>query len=152
MALIPIRKREIERERGPLARLHNEVDDLFRGFLEDWELPIWGRSRWPAIDVAEKENEFLVKAEVPGCKADDIDISVHGNVLTISGEKKQETEEKEKGCCHMERSYGCFRRDFTLTSEVDPKKINATCKDGVLSITLPKSEETKPIKVKVKEQ
>lgn len=150
MALIPIRKRETERERGPLARLHNEVDDLFRGFFEDWELPVWGRSRWPAIDVAEKENEFVVKAEVPGCKAEDIDISVHGNVLTISGEKKHEQERKEQGYYHIERSYGSFRRDLNLPAEIDTANIEAECKDGVLTVTLPKTEAAKPVKVKVK--
>jgi len=150
MALLPVRRKE--RERGSLARFHDEVDDLFRGFFEDWELPAWGRGRWPAIDIAENENEFVVKGEVPGCKADDIDISVHGNMLTISGEKKVEEEKKEKGYYHVERSYGSFRRDLHLATEVDPDKIEATCKDGVLTITLPKSEKAKAVKVKVKGQ
>jgi HSP20 family protein len=150
MALLPVRRRE--GERGPLARLHNEMDDLFKGFFSDWDGPFWGRSRWPALDVAEDENEFVVKAEVPGCKAEDIDISVHGNMLTISGEKKQEKEEKVKNQYHVERSYGSFRRDLTLSSEVDPDKVDATCKDGVLSIKLPKTEKTKAVKIKVKEK
>jgi HSP20 family protein len=150
MALLPVRRRE--GERGPLARLHNEMDDLFKGFFSDWDGPLWGRSRWPALDVAEDENEFVVKAEVPGCKAEDIDISVHGNMLTISGEKKQEKEEKVKNQYHVERSYGSFRRDLTLSSEVDPDKVDATCKDGVLSIKLPKTEKTKAVKIKVKEK
>jgi len=110
MAALPVRKRE----RSTLARLHEEMDDLFRGFFQDWELPIWSRGRWPVVDIAETENEFVVKAEVPGCKAEDIDISVHGNMLTISGEKKAEEEKKEKGYYHVERSYGSFRRELTL--------------------------------------
>ena len=150
MALVPIRKRE--RGRGELARLHDEMDDLVRNFFEPWEMPFWGRGRWPAIDIAEKEDNIIVQAEVPGCKADDIDISVHGHTLTISGEKKQEEEKREKGYYHMERSFGSFRRDMDLASEVDPNKIDAVCKDGVLTLTLPKSETAKPIKVKVKEQ
>ena len=81
------------------------MDDLLRGFFQDWELPTWGRGRWPALDVAETENELVVKAEVPGCKAEDIDISVQGNTLTVSGEKKEEQEEKKKGYYHVERSY-----------------------------------------------
>jgi len=148
MALLPVRRKE--RERGSLARLHDEVDDLFRSSFEDWDWPVWSRGRWPAIDIAENENEFVVKAEVPGCEADDIDISVHGNTLTISGEKKAEEEKKEKGYYHIERSYGSFRRDFNLASDIDPEKIEATCKDGVLTITLPKSEKAKAVKVKVK--
>ena len=148
MALIPIRKRE--KEDGALARLHDEVDDLFRGFFDDWNLPGWGRSRWPALDIAEKDDEFIVKAEVPGCKAEDIDISVHGNILTISGEKKHEKEEKEKGYYHVERSYGSFRRDLNLPVEVDSTKIDAECKDGILLVKLPKAETAKPVKIKVK--
>jgi HSP20 family protein len=150
MALVPIRK--TEHGRGELARLHDEMDDLLRGFFEPWEMPLWGRGRWPAIDIAEKDDKFLVKAEVPGCKADDIDISVHGNMLTISGEKKQEEESREKGCYHVERSYGSFRRDLNLPSDIDPDKVEAVCKDGILTLTLPKTERAKPIKVKVKEQ
>ena len=149
MALVPVRKRE--RDRGELTRLHNEMDDLFHGFFRDSDWPVWGRAPLPAIDIAEKDNEYVVKAEVPGCKVDDIDISVHGNILTISGEKKQEEEKKEKGYYHVERSYGSFRRDLNLVSEVDPAKIEAICKDGVLTITVPKSEKAKPVKVKVKE-
>jgi len=150
MALVPVRK--AERGRGELARLHEEMDNLIGGFFGDLDWPVWGRSRWPAIDIAEKDNEFLVKAEVPGCKADDIDISVHGNTLTISGEKKQQEEKQERGYYHIERSYGSFRRDLNLAGEVDPAKIEAACKDGVLTVTVPKSEKAKPIKVKVKGQ
>jgi HSP20 family protein len=148
MALVPIRKRE--GDRGALAHLHAEMDDLFRNFFNDWEFPIHGRSRWPALDIAESENEFVVKADVPGCKADDIDISVHGNTLTITGEKKQEEERKEKGYYHMERSYGSFRRDLNLAADIDTEKIQAACKEGVLTITLPKAATSKPVKVKVK--
>ena len=150
MALLPVKRKE--GGRGSLSRLHDEMDDLFRGFFSDSDWPVWSGSRWPAIDIAEKDNEFVVKAEVPGCKADDIDISVHGNMLTISGEKKQEKEEKEKGYFHVERSYGSFRRDMNLGSEIDSSKINAACKDGVLTLTVPKTEKSKAVKIKVKEQ
>jgi HSP20 family protein len=149
MALVPARRRE--QGRSELTRLHRDMDDLVRGFFEDWDMPFFARSHWPALDIAEEENQFLVKAEVPGCKAEDIDISVHGNTLTISGEKKHEEEKKEKGYYHVERSYGSFRRDLNLASEVDPAKIEAMCKDGVLTITVPKTEKAKPVKVKVKE-
>lgn len=150
MALLPTKRKESQN--SSLARLHDEVDDLFKGFFGDWDWPKWSRERWPALDIAENENEFMVKAEVPGCKVEDIDISVHGNVLTISGEKKQEKEEKGKGYYHIERSYGSFRRDLNLASDVDSGKIEATCKDGVLSVKLPKTEKSKAVKIKVKEQ
>ena len=137
--------------RGELARLHNDMDELFDSFFSGLDKPFSGYKAWPALDIAEKESEFVVKAEVPGCKAEDINISVHGSTLTIRGEKKQETEEKEKGYYHVERSYGSFRRDLNLGADIDPKKIEAECKNGVLTITLPKAETAKAVKIKVRE-
>lgn len=148
MALVPWEKRH----RGELARLHDEMDDLFRGFFGGWETPLTGHRFYPAVDVTENENDIVVKAEVPGCKADDIDISVHGNTLTVSGEKKAEQEKREKGYYHLERSCGSFRRDLTLPTDVDPTKVDAACKEGVLTITLPKAERAKAVKVKIKGQ
>ena len=117
-------------------------------FFGGW--PSYEHKLWPTVDVSENEDAIVVKAEVPGCKAEDIDISVHGNTTTISGEKKRQEEKKEKGYYHIERSYGSFRRSLHLATEVDPEKIEATCKDGILTITLPKSEKAKAVKVKVK--
>jgi HSP20 family protein len=139
-----------QRNRGDLARLHGEMDDLFDSFFRGLDRPFSGYKAWPAIDVADEENAIVVRAEVPGCKADDIDISVHGNVLTISGEKKLSEEKKEKGYYHVESSYGSFRREITLPAEVDQSKVDATYKDGVLSVTLPKAEKAKAVKVKIK--
>jgi HSP20 family protein len=147
MALVKARREG----RDDLARLHRDMDDLFGSFFGDWPV-LSQRSIWPAIDIADGENEIVVKAEVPGCKAEDIDISVYGNTLTLSGEKKAEEEKKEKGYYHLERSYGSFRRDIALPNDVDTSKVDASCKDGVLTITLPKSEKAKAVKVKVKGQ
>lgn len=146
MALVPVNKRN----RNDLSRLHSDMDDLFDSFFRGLDRPFGGYKAWPAIDIAEQDDAILVKAEVPGCKADDIDISVHGSTLTISGEKKFSEEKKENGYYHIESSYGSFRRDLTLPADVDPARIDATCKDGVLSITLPKAEEAKATKIKVK--
>jgi len=146
MTLVPFNKRS----RNGLARLHSEMDDLFDGFFRGLDRPFAGYKAWPAIDVAEEEDAIVVKAEVPGCKAEDIDISVYGNTLTISGEKKLSEEKKGKGYYHVESTYGNFRRELTLPTDVDQDKINAECKDGVLSITLPKAAKAKTIKVKVK--
>ena len=146
MALVHLNKKN----RNGLARLHNEMDDLFDGFFRGLDRPFAGYKAWPAIDVAEEENAIVVRAEVPGCKADDIDISVYGNTLTISGEKKFEEEKKEKGYYHIESTYGSFRRELTLPTDVDPNKVEAACKDGVLSIKLPKAASAKAVKVKVK--
>ena len=136
--------------RNDLSRLHGEMDDLFDSFFRGLDRPFSGYKAWPAIDVAEEEDAIVVRAEVPGCKADDIDISVHGNVLTISGEKKLSEEKKEKGYYHVESTYGSFRREVTLPTDVNQSKVDASYKDGVLSITLPKAEKAKSIKVKIK--
>ena len=148
MALLPVKKREPVR--SELTRLHDEMDDLISNFFGSWDTPLLRTGRWPALDVAENDNEYTIKAEVPGCKPEDIDISVHGSTLTITGEKKQEEEKKEKGYYHIERSYGSFRRDLNLGSEVEAAKIDATCKNGILTVKLPKSERAKPTKIKVK--
>lgn len=146
MALLPT----LRRHGDGLSRLHSEMDDLFDSFFRRMDRPFSGYDVWPAIDVAEEEDSIVVRAEVPGCKADDVDISVYGNKLTISGQKKLEDEKREKGYYHVESSYGSFRRELTLPTEVDQDKIEAVCKDGVLSLTMPKAAKTKAIKVKVK--
>ena len=146
MALVPFGRTS----RNGLARLHNEMDDLFDSFFRGLDKPFAGYKAWPAIDVAEQDEAIVVRAEVPGCKAEDIEISVHGNVLTISGEKKAEQEQKEKGYYYVESTYGSFRRELNLPTDVDPGKIEAVCKEGVLSVTLPKAAKAKAIKVKVK--
>ena len=146
MALVPISRRH----GNGLSRLHCEMDDLFDGFFRGLDRPYSGYKVWPAIDVAEEKDSIVVRAEVPGCKADDIEISVYGNKLTISGEKKLDEEKKEKGYYHVESSYGSFRRELTLATEVNQEKIDAECKDGVLTVTLPKAAKARTIKVKVK--
>ena len=146
MALVPW----TNRNRNELARLHDEIDSLFDGFFRGLGRPFTGYKAWPAIDVAEKDDAIVVRAEVPGCQPEDIDISVYGNTVTISGEKKEGKEEKEKGYYHLESSYGTFRREINLPTDVDETKIEAVCKNGVLSVTLPKAEKTKAVKVKVK--
>ena len=146
MTLIPYTKRN----GNSLSTLHNEMDDLFDSFFRGLDKPFNGYKAWPAIDVAEDENAITVRAEVPGCTAEDIDISVYGNKLTISGEKKLREEKKEKGYYHVESSYGTFRRELTLPTDVDSEKVDATCKDGILSITLPKAAKAKAMKIKVK--
>jgi HSP20 family protein len=139
-----------KRNRNGLAQLHSEMDDLFDSFFRGLDRPFAGYKLWPPIDVAEEENAIVVRAEIPGCKAEDVEISVHGNVLTISGEKKLTEEKKEKGYYHVESSYGSFRRELTLPTDVDPDKVNAECKNGVLSISLPKAATAKAVKIKVK--
>ena len=146
MALVPI----LRTRNNGLTRFHNEMDDLFDCFFRGLDRPFAGHKAWPAIDVVEEDNAIVIRAEVPGCKAEDIDISVFKNKLTIGGEKKLAEEKKEKGYYHIESSHGSFKRELTLPADVDPKKIDAECKDGVLSIILPKAAKSKAVKVKVK--
>ncbi|HEY3332375.1 MAG TPA: Hsp20/alpha crystallin family protein [Capsulimonadaceae bacterium] len=103
----------------------------------------------PAVDVSEDTNEIVLRAEVPGVKQDDLDIELTGDTLTIKGEKKFEDEERKGNYVRVERSYGSFQRSFNLAVPVQADKINATFKDGVLTVHLPKSEATKPRKVLV---
>jgi HSP20 family protein len=148
MALLPVRKTA----GNELAGLHRRMDELFNSFFGEMPLAAYERNVWPAIDITEGDNEITVKAEVPGCNADDIDIAVHGNTVTISGEKKAEKEQKEKGYYHIERSYGSFRRQIVLPGDVEADKVEASCKNGILTLTLPKEEKAKTVKVKVKDQ
>jgi len=132
-----------------LSRLHNDMDTLFDQFFGGLGRPFQGYKAWPAIDVADKDGEIVVRAEVPGCKPEDVDISVYGDTLTISGEKKDSRQEKGDGWYHKETTYGSFRREVALPTEIDEDKVEAVYKDGVLSVTLPKAEKTKAVKVKV---
>jgi HSP20 family protein len=130
--------------------------------LEEWERrlgDLWGQSLWrlpveerdwmPAVDVFEKEDRFVIKAELPGMKEDDIDVSVVGDTLSIKGEKKTETEVKKEDYYRSERSYGSFYRSIPLPSNVDADKVEASFEDGVLQVTLPKSAKVKPKKIPV---
>ena len=126
-------------------------EDIFgRPFLPMWRrLPAEEREWTPAIEVFEKEDEFVVRAELPGMKEEDVDISVADDTLTIRGEKKSESEVKEENYHYCERSYGSFLRSIALPSNIDSKKIEASYDSGVLEISLPKAAEVKPKKIAV---
>jgi len=139
-------------------RPSTDIDELERRFDEMMGRPfssLWRRGAlergWmPPIEMYEKDDHFMVRAELPGMKKDDIDISVMGDTLTIKGERKAEEEIKEEDYYFCERSYGNFQRSVTLPSAVDTKGIEAKFSDGVLEVSLPKSEEVKPKKVDIK--
>jgi HSP20 family protein len=125
----------------------------FGRFFEDFDLPTLfseGREFTPAFDVSETEKELIVKAEVPGMDKKDIDISLSDGVLTIKGEKRQEREDKNEHYYTAERRYGAFSRTMPLPVVVDTNKVDATYKEGVLKIILPKSETAKAKKIEVK--
>lgn len=107
-------------------------------------------AQWsPAVDISEDTKEFLVKAELPELKKEEIKVSVENGELAISGERKMEKEEKEKKFHRIERSYGSFMRSFTLPENVSADKVCAEFKDGVLLVHLPKTEVSKPKSVQV---
>jgi HSP20 family protein len=137
---------------GELGTLRREMDRLWDSFFGERLFPtrIWEREWAPSLDVSETKDNFVVKAEVPGIDAKDIDISLSGDVLTIKGEKKQEREEREEDYHLVERSYGGFSRSVRLPAEVESGKIKASYKNGILKVTLPKSEKVKAKEVKIK--
>jgi HSP20 family protein len=103
----------------------------------------------PAADVIENKDNFLVTAELPGIRKEDIKVSIQDNVLTISGEKKRESETKGRTWHRVEREFGSFIRSFELPTTVHPDKIKADFKDGVLNVEIPKVEEAKPKEIAV---
>jgi HSP20 family protein len=108
------------------------------------------RMEWlPLLDVSETDDAVRVTAELPGIQAKDVDISLTEDLLTIRGEKKSEQSQMKSDCHRVERSYGLFTRTVRLPAELDADKVEATFKDGVLTITMPKREEAKTRKVKV---
>jgi len=130
-----------------------QFDTMYDRFFEPDFMPatsVFGKGKWgPNLDISEGRKDITVKAEIPGIEAKDFDISINGRRLNIRGEKKQEETEEEETYYRVERSYGYFNRTIELPSEVDPNKVDASYKKGILKIKLrkTKSSETKRIKV-----
>jgi HSP20 family protein len=135
----------------PLSRLQNQIEQLFNESF-DWLGPLatpfhsWG----PAVDVVEDKNRVLVKAELPGMKKEEIEVYITGGALNIAGERKEESASKSGGSVRIERYFGRFQRLVQLPAEVEAKKIEAHYKDGVLTISCPKTEEAKQKQIEVK--
>jgi len=126
-------------------------DAFFRGWPFSQETDGTLTANWvPAVDVFEDKDAVRIAVEVPGVNPDDIKISLEQNVLTISGEKQQVSEEKTERVHRYERAYGSFTRSFTLPSSVDAERIEASTDNGVLSIMIPKAEKAKPRQIQVK--
>ena len=127
-----------------------EIDSFFGNFWDDMPL-MRSNEKSFAVDIVEDDKKFTVKAELPGVKEDDLKVTLENNLLTISGEKKEEKEEKGKNYYRKECFSGTFSRSFSLPENIDVDKIDATYKNGVLTIDIPKSEEKnnkKEIKIK----
>lgn len=138
---------------GTRDPFHGFFDRVFENFWNDSDFVAdaeSGRRTWlPAVDIVETEDAFVATADLPGLKKGDIDVSIEDSVLTVSGERKFENAEEKGTYRRVERSYGTFRRSFTLPRSVDAGKVEAKFKDGVLSLTLPKSEVAKGRKIAV---
>lgn len=138
-------KEMAELERG-LGRFFGRAPMTTNGEEEPLALAAWE----PLVDITEDEKEFLVKVELPEVKKEEVKVTVEEGVLRISGERKQEKEEKGKKFHRVERSYGSFLRAFTLPEGADGAKVNAEFKEGMLTVHLPKTEQAKAKTVEVK--
>jgi HSP20 family protein len=135
----------------PFARLSNafqeDVDRLF-------DLPFFGRESRAtasptALDIYQDKDQFIVKAELPGLKKEDIAVSLHEGVLTLAGERRQEKEHDEKSSVRNERWFGRFERTVNLPAPVDAGRVAASYEDGILTVTLPKAEQAKPRQIEI---
>ena len=138
----------------PLTSFRRQMDELFDTFLS----PAEGRSfaapmeRWPSIDLRENDQAYTVTADLPGLDPKDVELNLRDNILTISGEKRQEHREEDGGRTYTERTYGRFQRAIPLDGEIDVDKVEADFRNGVLTVTLPKNpkaaEKTRRIEIK----
>jgi HSP20 family protein len=158
MSLIPWRNKSkelVRPEAPPLATLRAEIDRLFDAVTRDplgaldWAFA--GSREWsPAVDVAESDSEFTVRAEIPGIDPKELDVNITGDQLVLAGEKKESSEKKGKDFYQSESRFGSFRRSIPLPQSVDPEKVEAEYANGVLTIHLKKIQATPPKRVEVK--
>jgi len=135
---------------GRLSSLRDELDRLFESPFAGLTNASQLLSGWtPALDVYEDKENFIVKAELPEMKNEDIDVSLHDGSLSISGERKSETKHEDAEVYRAERFFGRFQRTVTLPAPVAADKVKAQYKDGILTVTLPKTEEAKPKQIDV---
>ena len=118
-------------------------------FAKDFDAPVATTTWNPSVDIFENDNEVVIKAELPGMNAKDIDVRLENNVLMLKGERHFEKETKDENYHRIEREYGSFSRSFALPTAVNGEKVFAEYKDGVLKVVLPKKEETKPKPIQI---
>ena len=143
-----------KKEQYPDTYKDSNPERFFDRMLTDWfrapERALDEEFMFPKIDLSEGPKNIRIKAEIPGVDADDIDVSLDGRTLTIKGEKKQENKEENENFHRIERSYGFFNRCIDLPSEVDPEKVDAKFKNGILKLKLKKTKESQPARIEVK--
>jgi len=143
-------KKSVSNTENSIERFRKEADQLFNSFFD---MPTWGENLHPKMDIIDKKKAIVVKAEVPGMEVDDLDISLNGQYLTLSGNKKHEVNKSQGDYYHVESSYGSFSRTVQLPAEVDQSDVDASYKKGVLKIELKKTkpEKSKQIKIEAKD-
>lgn len=132
-----------------LQHLQNKMNDLFDGFLADRHLEHEEGFWYPVIDVSETDEDIIVRTELPGMRRKDVDISIQDRVLTIQGEKKRKKKAKHEEYAVTECQYGYFFQSMTLPTKVDENTISAAFQHGVLTVTLPKTEDVRPQKIAI---
>lgn len=137
-----------------LATIQSEMNRLFNTFFEAPQGAANGQTqalrRWiPAMDLVETDDDFVLRADLPGLTEGDVNIEMEDNVLTVSGERKAEHEERKEGYYRVERASGSFSRSLTLPEGVDPDRVRASFDKGVLEVRIPKPEQRKPRKVTI---
>jgi HSP20 family protein len=133
-----------------LDSLQGDMNRLFDRFFEGRSANSGAVRRWiPAMDLVETGDHLVLRADLPGMSEDDVDIEIKDGVLTVSGERKAEHEEKGEGFHRVERSFGSFSRSLSLPDGVDVGKVEANFADGVLEVRVPKPEESKPTRVQI---
>jgi len=132
-----------------LSTLQDRINRVFNEQLTRGESEKTGKAWAPVVDILESENDLIVRAEIPGVKREDIDVEVTAESLTVSGERKFDEESKDN-YLRVERAYGPFTRSFSIGIPVQPDKVKAAYKDGVLEIVVPKAETVKPKKIEIK--
>jgi HSP20 family protein len=138
---------DLETIQNRINRLFEETFGVPRGAArEDTFVGTWA----PPVNISEDEEQLVVEAELPGLRHEDVQVNLEQNVLTIRGERKFEDEQKKDSYHRIERSYGAFARSFTLNKPVQLDKINARFKDGILTVVLPKAEESRPRTIDIK--
>lgn len=136
---------------GEMSSLRKEMDNVWDHFLGKTSFPESFSKEWmPSVDVSETEDQLLIKAELPGLEAKDVNVSISGDLLTIKGEKKQEEEKKDEHFYSSERYYGSFQRSFRLPENIKTDKVDATFKKGILQIALRKTEKSKKKEIEIK--
>jgi HSP20 family protein len=134
-----------------LRSLQDEMNRLFSGTFSRGSQDEVLRGAWsPSVDIFENKNEIVLEAELPGMTADDVNISIENNVLTLHGERRFEKKDESDNFHRVERSYGSFTRSFTLPPTVSSENANAEFQNGVLRLTLAKREEAKPHRIEIK--